>query len=304
MLDRDPTEISEATRRNVFDALRVGGQNWSGRLEEADFLSRLFDLERLPSTDSRYKTMSGDIFQHRVRNPEDWDNDWVFSDSRLDLLRGPDEVFLRFLCEMVHPVVRPSEGEVNELVSLFNRYLAVDGFQLTSVDSMSGKRLFAAERSLPGVDAAVTDARKVADELSSSHVSAQVTRMQDSVVKDPALAIGSAKEFVESLCKGILDARGVSRTGKEDFPPLVSMTREALGLRVSLKSDVTLRSLLAALETITNSLAELRGQVGTGHGNTPDTVQPPVEVARLAVSVATALDEFLWETHRGLSAER
>jgi hypothetical protein len=89
----------------------------------------------------------------------------------------------------------------------------------------------------------------------------------------------------------------VARTGKEDFPALVSTTREALGLRVNPKSDVTLKSMLGALGTITNSIAELRGQVGTGHGGTPETEAPPAGVARLAVNAALALGVFLWETH-------
>lgn len=298
-------EVSEVTRRDIFDALRTGGWGWSGRLDEVKFLSRVFDLEALPSNDSRHKDMAGDILRHRIMNPADWpDNDWVFSDGRLDLLHGPDELFLRFLCETVHPVVRPDDDAVTELVALYNRYLAADGFTLSVVDIISGKRLFAAVRTVAGAKASVGEARKVADELSSAHVSAQITRMQDNITKDPALAIGSAKEFVESLCKGILDARSVVRTGKEEFPPLVTMVRDALGLRVNPKSDVTLRSMLGALGTITNSLAELRGQVGTGHGNTPDTAQPPAEVARLAVGVATALGVFLWETHRALARPR
>ena len=102
---------------------------------------------------------------------------------------------------------------------------------------------------------------------------------------------------MESLCKGILDARQVARTGKEDFPALVSMTREALGLKVNPKSDVTLKSMLGALGTITNSIAELRGQVGTGHGGNPEMEAPPAGVARLAVNAALALGVFLWETH-------
>ena len=147
--------ITEVTRRNIIDALRVGNWSWCGRLDEAEFLSRLFDLECLPSYDPRYKTMSEDIWKHRVANPEDWPDDWVYSDGRLDLLGGPDEAFLRFLCEMVHPLVRNKDEDVDELVALFNRYLSADGYQLSVVDAISGRRLFAATRTLAGADASV-----------------------------------------------------------------------------------------------------------------------------------------------------
>ena len=296
MQQRDWRHITDLTRRTIFDALRVGKHFWAGKLDDADFLSRIFDLSSLPSYDSRHKDMAGDIFRHRVMNPEDWSDDWVFSDTRLDLLHVPDEVFLRFLCEMVHPVVR-NEAEVDDLVATLNRYLAPDGYRLVVIDTMSGHRIFGAELSLAGADGVLDDARRIANVLSSGHVTAQIARMRANIVPDAPLAIGSAKEFVESLCKGILDARKVTRTGKEDFPTLVSMTREALGLKVNPKSDATLKSMLGALGTMTNSIAELRGQVGTGHGGAPETEAPPAGVARLAVNAAVALGVFLWETH-------
>ena len=296
MQQRDWHHITNLTRQTIFDALRVGKHFWAGKLDDADFLSRIFDLSSLPSYDNRHKDMAGDILRHRVMNPEDWDDNWVFSDGRLGLLHVPDKVFLRFLCEMVHPVVR-DETEVDDLVATFNRCLAPDGYRLAVVDTMSGRRIFGAELALAGADGALDDARRIANTLSSGHVAAQITRMRANIVSDAPLAIGSAKEFVESLCKGILDARQVARTGKEDFPALVSMTREALGLKVNPKSDATLKSMLGALGTMTSSIAELRGQVGTGHGGAPETEAPPAGVARLAVNAAVALGVFLWETH-------
>jgi hypothetical protein len=303
MQQRDQHDVTDLTRRTIFDALRVGKHSWAGKLDDVDFLSRLFDLSSLPSRDNRHKDMAGDVWRHRVINPEDWDDDWVFSDDRLDLLRGPDEIFLRFLCEMVHPVVR-DEAEVDNLVTTFNRHLAPDGYRLAVVDTMSGRRIFGAELALAGADGALDDARRIANALWSGHVTAQITRMRANIVQDAPLAIGSAKGFVESLCKGILDDRQVARTGKEDFPILVSMTREALGLKVNPKSDVTLKSMLGALGTITNSVAELRGQVGTGHGGPPETEAPPAGVARLAVNAALALGVFLWETHEASAGRK
>jgi hypothetical protein len=296
MQKRDWHHVTNLTRRTIFDALRIGKHFWAGKLDDVEFLSRVFALESLPSTDPRHADMSGDIWRHRIINPEDWPDDWVFSDGRLDLLNIPDEVFLRFLCEMVHPVVR-DDPEVDDLVATFNRYLAPDGYRLVVVDTISGRRIFGAELALVGADGALDDARRIADALSSGHVTAQIARMRANIVQDAPLAIGSAKEFVESICKGILDARRKTRTGKEDFPLLVSMTREALGLKVNPQSDVTLKSMLGALAIIGNSLAELRGQIGTGHGGAPETEAPPAGVARLAVNAALALGVFLWDTH-------
>ena len=76
------------------DALIREKVDWSGRISESDFLSRLFDLESIPSNDRRHANIASDIWQHRVNNL-DWDDYWVFSDSRINLIHCDDGVFLR-----------------------------------------------------------------------------------------------------------------------------------------------------------------------------------------------------------------
>jgi hypothetical protein len=139
------TEISEVTRRAIIDFFTMSQTHWSGRLQDNEFLARLYDLHSLPSQDNRFKNAAGDIFQHRVRN-SDWENDWVFYDSRFNLLYETDEVFLRFLRETVHPIVRPDPDEVRKLVDVYNRELAPDRWELVAVKEVSGKPIFAAQQ--------------------------------------------------------------------------------------------------------------------------------------------------------------
>ncbi|MFD4866260.1 protein kinase [Streptomyces sp. NPDC058412] len=139
------TRITEVTRRRIFDTLRLQNAAWAGGLEDADFLKRIYDLDALPSYDPRYPTAEGDINQHRWNN-QDWDDDWVFTDSRFALTRGPDSTFLAFLAEMLHPVVRPDEAEVARLLELFNEALGRDGYALVAYDSISGFPLFEGRR--------------------------------------------------------------------------------------------------------------------------------------------------------------
>lgn len=294
----EPNAISEVTRRNLFDELRLQNTNWSGRFGEADFLARMFDLKAMPSHDGRWPDMSGDIFQHRERN-DDWGGpEWVYDDFRLNLLRCPDEKFLTFLCEMVHPVVRSDEGDVRRLTQIFNRHLAADGFEIVPQTYISGKPIFAGRARLHPIGYGTAPAKKIADELSSEHITAQINRMETSAVNDPPLAIGTAKEFVETICKGILSERGIPLSGSEDIPKLVRMTREAIGLSVPRKTGDTLHRTLSALATLTQGIAELRGQLGSGHGPHPKAPHTAPELAWLAVRSAIALGVFLYETHR------
>ncbi len=138
-------EISEITRRAIFDHITASRIDWAGRLQEDDFLARLYDLTNTPSTDQRYANAAGDIRQHRV-SWNDWDNDWVFHDPRFNLLGCPDEILVRFLCETVHPVVRPDTEEARKLVQAYNKELEPDGWALVESRRISNKPVFAPQR--------------------------------------------------------------------------------------------------------------------------------------------------------------
>jgi len=49
----EANQISQVTRRNIVDAIALGEFSWSGRLDEVEFLSRIFALRELPSRDYR-----------------------------------------------------------------------------------------------------------------------------------------------------------------------------------------------------------------------------------------------------------
>jgi len=138
-------EISEVTRRSIVDFLVTSGIDWAGRLPEDDFLARLYDLTNMQSNDYRIGNAAGDIHQHRI-NWRDWEDDWVFYDSRFNLLRAADDEFLRFLCETVHPVVRPDPNEARQLATAYNRVLAADGWSLVDFNHISGRPVFAPQK--------------------------------------------------------------------------------------------------------------------------------------------------------------
>lgn len=143
-VDEVPKEISEVTRRAIIDHFSIAKVSWAGRLQDDEFLARLYDLSKLPSFDHRYQDAAGDIYQHCVRN-SDWESDWVFYDRRFNLMYGPDAEFLRFLCETLHPVVRPADDEVSTLVRVYNEALTPDGYQVVAGKTISGKPIFVAQ---------------------------------------------------------------------------------------------------------------------------------------------------------------
>lgn len=294
-------KISQLTRRDIIDSMVAEKVNWCGRLEESEFLSRLFDLQSLPSTDGRFKDAAGDIWQHRVNN-FDWDDDWVFYDSRFSLMNGDDEVFLRFLCETLHPVVRSDVTESERLCQLYNQFLRNDGFQLVERTRLSGKPVYVGRYVGIGATPGLSAARETLAGADPGYVAQQITRMDAAVINDPGLAIGTAKELVETCCKTILTDRGVAFSKNADIPELVKLTSKELELTPDdipekAKASDTIKRLLSNLATITQGVAELRNHYGTGHGKAAGAKGLQPRHAKLAVGAASTLAVFLAETH-------
>jgi AbiJ N-terminal domain 3/Abortive infection C-terminus len=294
--------ITEVTRRAIVDYLSVG-RRWSGSLNEDEFLGRIYDLKRMPSTDYRHEfdNAAKDIHKHRVMN-SDWSDDWVFTDERFDLLHGPDEPFLKFLAETVHPIVRPGTAESEKMVAEYNALLAADGWEIHPVKEISGRPVYGYRRGIDSARPHLQEAARVAEALSGHYVAQQVRRMQEAVEKDPELAIGTAKEFLETLCKTILSERRIAVSKNEDFPALVKATVKSLSvvpksLAAQPQSEKTIAALLGNLGAIGHQLAEMRNQSGTGHGKFTEHVGLEKKHAKLAVGAAATLAVFLYECH-------
>ncbi len=123
---------------------------WGGVLDEIEFLSRLYDLDQLPSNDDRFATARQDIRQHCIANPADWDSDWIYHDDRFGL-NTSDDALLVFLAETLHPVVRPDPVEVKLLHDFYNSVLIHDGYEIVQTGSISGAPVFGYRRIGGGV---------------------------------------------------------------------------------------------------------------------------------------------------------
>ncbi len=296
-----PNTISEITRRDIFDTITMQNVAWAGRLEEPDFLARIWDLADMRSTDGRFKDAAGDIWQHRVNNPQDWEDDWVFTDSRFDLMHGDDEMLMRFLAETVHPAVRPDAEEALSLVDSFNRGLAADGWALVETKQISGRPVYEGRRikgtRQPTTSLRIPEYQRLRDpEVFHEHL----RRIDGGLARDPAAAIASSKELVESVCKVVLDDYHVEYGKSDDLLELYKAAAKALKLNAesvpdNKKGSEAAQRALRSLSTAVQSLAELRNQLGTGHGRNKRSAAL-TRHARLAFNAASAVAEFMLDT--------
>lgn len=145
--------ISEITKRDILDLFKNGidipdfwetkrvTYNYFGRLEEIEFLKRLYDLKSMPSSDSRFSDAESDIWQHTINN-DDYPFCWVFEDERFQLKNGSDEMYLKFICEIFHPTVRSKKGYWKEFLAEINRLLQDDGYELYPAKKISSRDVY------------------------------------------------------------------------------------------------------------------------------------------------------------------
>lgn len=114
---------------------------------------------------------------------------------------------------------------------------------------------------------------------------------------DPALAIGSAKELLESVAKFVLDELGMHVGPKMDFNTLWHLARERLGVLPqsvdqSIKGFEQIRNIHQSSWTIAQNVNELRNLQGTGHGRLLPTGVSE-DLAMLVVREACSVAEYM-----------
>jgi hypothetical protein len=171
--------------------------------------------------------------------------------------------------------------------------LSEDGYEFT------GSSLEPRIVTIQGLD----EISEIASRFDMPHLQAQIMRIQDSVDDDPDLAIGTAKELLETCCKTILQERGIAYTKNDDLSSLIRLVQSVLDLLPhgspnQPEGGKTVQRLLGNLGGIVRSTNELRNAYGTGHGKSGRTTGLQPRHARLAVGAASTLATFLWESHK------
>jgi Abortive infection C-terminus len=131
-------------------------------------------------------------------------------------------------------------------------------------------------------------------------VQQHLERMSVNVERDPPATVASAKELVESVCKFILDDYNVAYEKADSLLDLYKKAAKTLKLNReavpdSVKGSESAQRVLQNLATAVQSLAELRNELGLGHGKTKPS-PAFARHARLAFNASRAVVEFLLET--------
>ncbi|WP_137726559.1 abortive infection family protein [Prescottella subtropica] len=170
-----------------------------------------------------------------------------------------------------------------QYVEKFWTSLAHDGYKR---DTDTGRLSFPSHGLPEGSLANLTEA---------SVIRSHLNRIQVAVENDPELAIGSAKDLIESTAKLVLTDRGITFTKDDDLGQLANRAQEALSLRPSQvgtsgpDGGSGVKRILGGALSIATGLSELRNAYGTGHGRDRKPSGLGTRHAHLAANAA-----YLW----------
>jgi hypothetical protein len=269
-----------------------------GKLDEITFLGRLYDLAKMPSTDGRFKNAEGDIWQHTVNN-DDWSFGWIFEDSRFSLSDGDDEYLLNFLCEVFHPAVRDESEQWQVCLKEINGLLKQDGYEIYEKSKLSGRVVFDWRFCRTDDSVLIAQSESIKSFLDTEYVRSQIQLMTENIETAPHVAIGKAKELIETCSKAILDEQGISYQNGATVIQLMKLACGSIDLAPeNEKGQEGARKVLSSLTTISQGISELRNLFGDGHGKSADFIHLPPRYARLAVGAAVVVGNFMLDTYK------
>jgi hypothetical protein len=147
----------------------------------------------------------------------------------------------------------------------------------------------------------LTEVERAGGALSIQELSRHAARIRNGIQSDPAQAIGSAKELLETVMKVVLE----DPASQDDIPTLLKRACQKLGLDVAsvLPGDPgadVVRRVLGNLGQVVTGVAQVRNVYGTGHGRV-NTRDLEIAHSRLVVNGAVAVGTFLlevWQAQR------
>ena len=289
--------ITRNTRLNIFQILQRDQIGLFGELNDVDFLTRIYDLDAIASTDPRFPSSLGDIKMHREIFPE-WDDYWIFNDNRFDLLSCPDDTLLKFLCETIHPAVRSDIDIQDKLLKIYNDELSGSGYHIIKKTGITGNIYYESNNN--------TLTHHVSNEiinydskLNSEYVQKHIVRIETNIEKDPELSIGASKELVETILKSFLKQQGIKFSNSDNIMKLSKLVFDEIyeisddGVKIMKITRQIQRASIALIQAI----SEFRNSYGTGHGREEQNYNIDKIYAALIANLSTTIVFFIIQSY-------
>ena len=212
------------------------------------------------------------------------------------MLHCNDELFIRFICETLNPAVMHKQEDLDKLKAIYSRYLRGDGYELYIRYNISSMPIYGVRKIETGID---IQEKSIQQYLDSEYVLSKVNLMKSMVKTNTDLALGSAKEFLEIVCKSILSEKKISYTDDMTLSKLFKETINSVGILESSsasnkeQADRSIRQILSGLNSVIQGVSELRNGYGSGHGKEASFKRLEPQYVEFVVSIVSNIVVFI-----------
>ncbi len=208
------------------------------------------------------------------------------------------ELRLYFLNNSVTKSLLPSWVITNRDLSQYWQYIKI------MFSTYAERRTFIWGEFAPLLDALETGSKTPSDQTVSEvlkrfdaeSIQKVWSKALDRRQSDPEGAITAARTLLETICKHILDEKGIKYTSKTDLPKLYFLVSTELNLAPSQFTEDVFKQILGSCSSIVSGLGTLRNKLGDAHGHGTLSFHPAARHAELAVNLAGSVALFLIET--------
>jgi hypothetical protein len=268
--------------------------NFHGRLDEIDFLKRVFELEELEGTDSRFDNVLEDIYQHRIRN-DDWEDDWVFDYEPFNLEHCDDEILLNFIAEAFNPYVRDENKPWRKLLEKINGLVMEDGYKFYVKKKISGNEIFGFKEKM---NKRVLLEEEIHETLSSQFIDENIRKCKEKLeIDDYSGAITNARTLVEEILLSIEEKiTGDRQKNDGNISKMYRRVKSIMNFDPSNNEvEETLKQILGGLNSIVIGLGNLRSKASDSHAT---NYKPDKHHAVLAVNAAFTFVDFIFSSYK------
>lgn len=130
----------------------------------------------------------------------------------------------------------------------------------------------------------------------SSYIHDEWSKMLQRKNSDGEGAITSARTLIETVCKFILDERGIVYEEKAELPSLYKAAAKELSLSPDQHTEQIFKQILSGCFSVVDGIGALRNAHGDAHGKRQSRRKPDKRHSDLAINLAGSMAIFLLET--------
>ena len=296
-------KIPPQVRKDIMNGFEVENIYWLGRFKVIEFLKDTFDLKEIESSNPGFLDALVGIHIH-VDLGDDWDDNWIFTDERFDLENCPDTIFLKFLCNTIHPKTQREDIEIEKILNFCNESLNRYGFQIKESETKIGTKY--KYNFLELKNSIIETPKKIKEMMEYSYINENIEKCNKRIeMGEYSGAATLARTLLESTLKYLYEEMFDNPYEFLSIQDLYKKIAKKLNIHASSDLSDDLKKIVGGMSGVVSGIGSVRNKAGDSHGQS-DSLKYKIEKhhAILVVNAAQTITYFLIDVYENSSKSK